>query len=96
MGGVLRRALFLLVAWCALRPYCLVEPVLACLTIVAPGLEWLIQAHSQMNLPFTGATGFDMASWNWKAGRGLLATLNRGAVKLIGKFNTQGRVALAA
>jgi len=32
-----------------------------------------------------GATGFDMVSPKRGAGRGLLATLNRGNVKLIGK-----------
>ena len=34
-----------------------------------------------------GATGFDMVSRIRGAGRGLLATLNRGKVKLIGKTN---------
>ena len=43
-----------------------------------------------------GATGFDMVSRIRGAGRGLLATLNRGTVKLIGKNNTQGQLALAA
>ena len=42
-----------------------------------------------------GATGFDMVSRIRGAGRGLLATLNRGKVKLIGKTNTQSAPALA-
>lgn len=35
--------------------------------------------------PYKGPTGFDMVSLKRGAGRGLLATLNRGTVKLIGK-----------
>jgi hypothetical protein len=42
-----------------------------------------------------GATGFDMVSWSQRAGRGLLATLNRGTVKLIGK-TSNNNLALAA
>ena len=36
-------------------------------------------------LHLVGVTGFDKVSLRWAAGRGLLATLNRGTVKLIGK-----------
>ena len=43
-----------------------------------------------------GATGFDMAVLNRRAGRGLLATINRGTVKLIGNKNYSGQYALAA
>ena len=42
-----------------------------------------------------GATGFDMVRLNRGAGRGLLATLNRGKVKLIGKKSYQSAPALA-
>ena len=52
--------------------------------------------HRSLRLANSGATGFDMVSRIRGAGRGLLATLNRGTVKLIGKNNTQGQLALAA
>jgi hypothetical protein len=49
-----------------------------------------VTADISINL---GATGFDMVGLKSGAGRGLLATLNRGKVKLIGK---QQKLALAA
>ena len=42
-----------------------------------------------------GATGFDAIVLREEAGRGLLATLNRGTVNLIGKKNYQSAPALA-
>ena len=48
-----------------------------------------------LRLANSGAAGFDMVDLKQGAGRGLLATLNRGTVKLIGKNNTQSAPALA-
>ena len=56
----------------------------------------ILGEHFYRGIPQLGATGFDMVSRIRGAGRGLLATLNRGTVKLIGKNNTQGQLALAA
>ena len=59
------------------------------------------KSQRRINIPLTtayfslGATGFDMVSPIRRAGRGLLATLNRGNVNLIGKNNTQSAPALA-
>ena len=44
---------------------------------------------------FVGATGFDRVGLRWAAGRGLLATLNRGTVKRIDNTYSEG-LALAA
>ena len=68
--------------------------------ITRGGAVWklvgLITRRSLVRIQLPGATGFDMVSRIRGAGRGLLATLNRGTVKLIGKNNTQGQLALAA
>ncbi len=59
------------------------------------------KSQRRINIPLTtayfslGATGFDMVSPIRRAGRGLLATLNRGTVKLIGKTQNNN-LALAA
>ena len=53
-----------------------------------PDLIYLDQLKS-------GATGFDTIALREEASRGLLASLNRGTVNLIGKNNTQSAPALA-
>ena len=56
-------------------------------------LDSRMVAAPQLHL--VGVTGFDKVGLRWAAGRGLLATLNRGTVKLIGKNNSQSAPALA-
>ena len=52
---------------------------------IADALDSGAGAATINRYPLLGATGFDMVSPKRGAGRGLLATLNRGNVKLIGK-----------
>ena len=63
------------------------------ITRIAP-MSGLDLSESQRP-PKKGATGFDTIVLREEAGRGLLATLNRGNVNLIGKAKTQSAPALA-
>lgn len=49
------------------------------------GLRYLIENMALLYVSVMGATGFDMVDLKCGASRGLLATLNRGTVNLIGK-----------